>query len=148
MSQTSENGQIHRADPVYRRTMQVWLAVCVVGGALALAALNVWLGRLNATLLNANIDAYQLWMNRLLAGLCLLLGIAMAVFGLWLHRAAGQSRLERRWPPNGMKTSNDVRIRYLTSADTFLLQLQATAWVLWLVALVLLAWAGWLLIAA
>jgi hypothetical protein len=87
-------------------------------------------------------------MNRLLAGLCLLLGVGMAVFGLWLQRMARQTRLERRWPPSAMKTSTDVRIRYLTSADAFVQQLQAAVWLLWILALALVAWAGWLLFAA
>ena len=148
MSQPSQNGEFHRADPVYRRSMQAWLAAAVIGGALLLIALNLWLGRLNVTLLHVDMDAYQRWMNRLLAGLCLLLGVAMAVFGLWLQRMASQTRLERRWPPSAMKTSTDVRIRYLTSADAFVQQMQASVWLLWLLATGLVAWAGWLLFSA
>jgi CHASE1-domain containing sensor protein len=105
------------------------------------------LNRLYSTLLHSNIDAYQRWMDRLLAGLCLLLGIGMAGFGLWLQRMARQTRLERRWPPSAMKTSTDVRIRYLTSADAFVQQLLAAVWLLWFLAFALAAWAGWLLFA-
>ena len=148
MNQSSQNGEFHRADPAYRLMMQRWLAGCVVGGLLALIALNLWLCRLGSTLLHANPDAYQLWLNRLLAGLSLLLGIGMAGFGLWLQRMARWTRLERCWPPSSMKTSTDVRIRYLTSADAFVQQLQAATWALWLVALALCAWAGWLFVSA
>jgi len=144
MSQATENGDIHRADPAYRHAMQVWLLASVVGGTAILVALNLWLNRLSSTLLHVNLDAYQWWMIRLLAGLCLLLGLGMAVFGLWLQRLARQTRLERRWPPSSMKTSTDVRIRYLTSADAFVQQLQAAVWLLWLLAMALVAWAGWL----
>ena len=147
MSQSSQNGEFHRADPAHRRTMQLWLVACIVGGAALLVVLNIWLNRLASTLLHANIDAYQRWMDRLLAGLCLLLGIGMAGFGLWLQRMARQTRLERRWPPSTMKTSTDVRIRYLTSADAFVRQLQAAVWLLWFLAFALAAWAGWLLLA-
>ncbi len=147
MNQSSQNGEFHRADPAHRRTMQLWLAACIAVGAALLVVLNIWLNRLTSTLLHANIDAYQRWMDRLLAGLCLLLGIGMAGFGLWLQRMARQTRLERRWPPSAMKTSTDVRIRYLTSADAFVRQLQAAVWLLWFLALALVVWAGWLLFA-
>ena len=148
MSQSNQSGEFHRADPAYRRMMQFWLIACVVGGTLMLLALNLWLGRINATLLHTNLDAYQQWMNRLLAGLCVLLGLGMSVFGLWLQRVAKQTKQERRWPPASMKTSTDIRIRYLTSADAFVQQMQASVWLMWLVALGLFAWAGWLLIRA
>ena len=127
--------------------MQAWLAACVVAGAVLLVILNVWLNRLYSTLARADIYAYQLWMDRLLAGLCLMLGIGMAVFGMWLHGLARQTRLERRWPPSTLKTSTDVRIRYLTSADALVQQMLAAAWVLWLLAAAMSAWAGWLLFA-
>lgn len=148
MNQTSQNGEIHRADPAYRRRMQAWLGAIGAAGATGLLALNLWLERLNATLSRVNVDAYQLWIGRLLAGMCLLLGLGMAVFGLWLHRMALQSGRERRWPPSAMKTSTDIRIRYLTTTDSFVQQLQAAAWTLWFLTLVLFAWAGWLLLAA
>jgi hypothetical protein len=145
MSQSAQNGDFHRADPAYRRTMQIWLVACVAGGALLLLVLNVWLDRLYSTLAHSNLDAYQHWMNRLLAGLCVLLGIGMAAFGLWLQGLARQTRQERRWPPSAMRTSTDVRIRYLTSADALVQQMLAGAWLLWLLAAGLAAWAGWLL---
>ena len=147
MSQATENGDIHHADPAYRRSMRAWLMASIVGGAALLVVLNVWLNRLYSTLARADLVSYQVWMNRLLAGMCLLLGIGMAVFGIWLQGMARQSRRERRWPPRSMKTSTDIRIRYLTSTDAFVRQLQTAAWALWLLAVALTGWAGWLLFA-
>ena len=43
-----------------------------------------------------------------------------------------------------MRTSADVRIRYLTSADSLVSQLKATSIALALVAVLLCAWALWL----
>ena len=43
-----------------------------------------------------------------------------------------------------MRTSADVRIRYLTSADSLVTQLKATAIALGVLALLLCAWAVWL----
>ena len=43
-----------------------------------------------------------------------------------------------------MRTSADVRIRYLTSADSLVTQLKATALALGILALLLCAWAIWL----
>jgi ABC-type uncharacterized transport system fused permease/ATPase subunit len=147
MNQPVQNGEFHRADPIYRRTMQYWLAASVVAGATLLVILNVWLRRLYSTIARADMVAYELWMDRLLAGLCLMLGIGMAVFGVWLYGLARKTRVERRWPPGSMKTSTDVRIRYLTSADVLVQQMQVAAWALWLLAAALAAWAGWLLFA-
>ena len=44
-----------------------------------------------------------------------------------------------------MRTSADVRIRYLTSADTLVGQLKGTAVALAMLALGLCVWAAWLL---
>ncbi len=147
MNQPARDGEFHRADPAYRRSMRALLVACIVVGAALLVVLNVWLNRLYSTLAHVDLVSYQVWMNRLLAGMCLLLGVGMAVFGLCLQGQARQSRAERRWPPSSMKTSADVRIRYLTSTDAFLRQLQAAAWALWFLAVALIGWAGWLLFA-
>jgi len=148
VSQSSQNMEFHRADPGYRRRMQIWLLASTLGASLLLVALWWWLDRLNTTLLVSNIDDYQRWMARLLSGLCLLLGVGTATFGLWLRRIAQETLMERRWPPSGLKTSSDVRIRYLTSADTFVQKLQASVWVLWFLASALILWGCWLLLAA
>jgi hypothetical protein len=44
-----------------------------------------------------------------------------------------------------MRTSSDVRIRYLTSADALVTQMRGGAYGLALLALALFAWGGWLL---
>jgi hypothetical protein len=138
------NGEFHRADPAYRRQMQVFLAITVVAGALAVVGLQFWLRKLGADAQAGDLGTYQLWLHRLLGALCLLLGTAAAVFALWLRRMALDSRKERRWPPSNMRTSADVRIRYLTSADTLVTQLLGAAMALGVLALALVGWAIWL----
>ena len=144
MSEQRNRGEYHRADPAYRRQMQGCLALTVVGGVLALAALHFWLRRLGASAAQGDLLDYEAWLFRLLAGLCLLLGLAAAGFALWLYRIASESKTERRWPPSSMRTSADVRIRYLTSADSLVSQLRAVALALGLFALLLISWAIWL----
>ena len=141
-------GEFHRADPAYRRQMQVMLLVVVAIGALALVGLQLWLRRLGAGAGHGDLFTYQAWLNRLLAGLALLLAIAAAGFAQWLHRMARAAADERRWPPSTMRTSSDVRIRYLTSADALVTQIRAAAIVLALLAAVLAAWAIWLFLTA
>lgn len=144
MAQPGNNGEFHRADPAYRRQMQVWLAITVVLGVVMLVGLQWWLRKLSASAGMGDLYFYQAWLYRLLAGLCLVLGAASAGFAQWLYRMALASRAERRWPPNSMRTSADVRIRYLTSADSLVTQLKATAIALGVLALALCAWAAWL----
>lgn len=144
MSEQRNNGEFHRADPVYRRQMLVFLALTVVVGVLGLVALQWWLRKLGASATAGDLTVYQSWLNRLLAGLCLLLGVSAAGFAQWLYRMGNASKQERRWPPSSMRTSSDVRIRYLTSADSLVTQIQATAAALSVLALVLGVWAIWL----
>jgi hypothetical protein len=141
----THTGEFHRADPAYRRQMQVFLGLTIVVGALAVIGLQVWLRRLGAHAQVGDLASYQAWLNRLLGALCLMLGAVAAGFAFWLRRMAVDSRAERRWPPSNMRTSADVRIRYLTSADTLVSQLQAAALVLGLLAVILCGWGGWLL---
>ena len=141
------NGEYHRADPAYRRQMQLFLALTVVGGLVAVFALQVWLRKLGAHANAGELATYQAWLSRLLGALCLLLGTAAAGFALWLRRMALDSRSERRWPPSNMRTSADVRIRYLTSADTLVAQLLGTAIALGVLALLLCGWGLRLLVA-
>jgi hypothetical protein len=77
--------------------------------------------------------------------LCIALGVASAVFALWLFRLAARTRAERRWPPSAMRTSADMRIRYLTSADSLVVQMKAGAFALALAAAGMLGWGVWLL---
>ena len=140
----TQNGEFHRADPGYRRQMQVFLVVTTVVGIAAVVGLQMWLRGLGAHAQVGDLASYQAWLNRLLAALCLLLGTAAGGFAIWLRSMAVASRQERRWPPSNMRTSADVRIRYLTSADTLVTQMLAAAVALGLLALVLCAWAAWL----
>lgn len=144
MAQLGNNGELHRADPAYRRQMQVWLAFTVVLGVLLLVGLQWWLGKISANAATGDLYSYQAWLHRLLAGLCLVLGAAAVGFAQWLYRMALASSVERRWPPSSMRTSADLRIRYLTSADSLVTQLKATAIALAVLALLLCAWAIWL----
>jgi hypothetical protein len=145
MSEARDNGTIHRADPQYRRRMQMWLVVCSIAGAILLACLVWWLSQLTQVMSQGDVDAYQRWLQRLMAGICLLLAAAAAGFAFWLQRLARATKAERRWPPASMPTSADMRIRYLTSADALVTQLQAGAWGLFALAFALAAWATWLL---
>jgi hypothetical protein len=145
MAEQERQGEIHRADPAYRRQMQVVLAATVVLGFAGVAGLQVLLHRVAGQGGADAFIAYEAWLNRLLAGLCLLLAVAAGAFALWLHRVARATALERRWPPATMRTSSDVRVRYLTSADALVAQLRGASIGLALLALALAAWAAWLL---
>ena len=144
MAGPGNNGEFHRADPAYRRQMQLLLLITVVIGVIVLVGLQWWLGRLGSSARMGDLFVYEAWLHRLLGGLCLMLGAAAGGFSWWMHRMAEASRIERRWPPSSMRTSADVRIRYLTSADSLVSQLKATSIALALVAVLLCAWALWL----
>lgn len=144
MSDIPHSGEYHRADPVYRRQMQVFLAVTVVVGLAALAVLHYWLAGLGDKLAAGDLFGYETWLHRLLGGLCLLLAATAGGFAQWLYRMASATKGERRWPPSSMRTSADVRIRYLTSADSLVAQLKFGALGLGLLAVALTAWALWL----
>jgi sterol desaturase/sphingolipid hydroxylase (fatty acid hydroxylase superfamily) len=144
MSEQRSNGEFHRADPAYRRQMQIVLVLTIVVGVVALVALQWWLHRLGATAQQGDLVAYQTWLNRLLAGLCLILGVSAAGFAQWLYRIGQATKAERRWPPSTMRTSADVRIRYLTSADSLVSQMKGAALALAVLAVLLGAWAIWL----
>lgn len=138
------NGEFHRADPAYRRLMLLMLVLTVVIGAIVLLGLQWWLGRLGSSPSMGDLFVYERWLHRLLGGLCLMLGSASGGFALWMHRMAEASRVERRWPPSSMRTSADIRIRYLTSADALVGQLKAASLALAVLAALLCAWAIWL----
>jgi hypothetical protein len=144
MAEQDRRGEIHRADPAYRRMMQAVLVGTLVVGTAAIVALQWWLGRLGATAGAGDLFAYETWLNRLLGGLCLLLAISAAVFAAWLHAIARDTARERRWPPSAMRTSADVRVRYLTSADALVAQLRGGAIALAVLAALLAGWAIWL----
>ena len=135
-------GEIHRADPGYRRMMWRWFAVAVVGGVVALVSLNLWMESMRGS-----ADFFA-WLQRVLAGVCLLFAALAAASGLWLRGLAAATARDRRWPPTAMRTSQDVRVRYLTSADALVAQFRAGAWGLFAAAAALAAWAAWLLLQA
>jgi hypothetical protein len=143
MADQRHDGEFHRADPAWRRRMQLLLAAAVLLGAGALVALQMWLGGLRAN--GGDIAAYQRAIAEMLAGLGLVLAFVAAVFSAWLFRVAAATRAERRWPPSSMRTFSDVRIRYLTSADALVTQMKSGAIGLALLALGLAAWGAWLL---
>lgn len=148
MVQRDPPGEVHRADPAYRRQMQVVLAATVVLGVAALVALQWWLSRLGSRVQAGELLTYNAWLQRLLAGVCAVFAVAAGAFAQWLFRTARETALERRWPPSAMRTSSDMRVRYLTSADALVAQLRGGAFALALLGVVLAAWAIWLFRAA
>ena len=134
-------GEYHKADPGWRRRMQVLLAVVVAAGIALLVFLQLWLARIARV---GSIDG-QRALHQGLGAVCLALGLVAVAFAIWLFRLALATRAERRWPPSSMRTSSDVRIRYLTSADSIVVQMKAGAVALGLLALGLLGYGGWLL---
>ena len=144
MTDHRNSGEFHKADPAWRRRMQIVLGAAVVAGIGLLVLMQLWLARLA----HGSAEQFQHSLHRGLGFLCLGLGLAGVVFAVWLFRLALATRAERRWPPSNMRTSADVRIRYLTSADSIVAQMKAGAVGLALVAIGLLGWGGWLLRAA
>jgi hypothetical protein len=145
MSQPRQEGEFHRADPAYKRLVWVWFAFTVVVGAIALFLLERWLAGLRTGMAVDQGVRLETWLHRILAGVCLLLAVAATGFGLWLRRIADATRRDRRWPPVAMRTSQDVRIRYLTSADALVSQFRMGAFALFALAVGLAVWAAWLL---
>jgi hypothetical protein len=145
MTEPRHSGEYHHADPAYRKQMMTWLWLSVVVGAIFLLALHQWLGHLSATIGAADPYRMLVWLQRILAGICLLLAASGGGFAVWIYRAAKQARLERRWPPSAMRTARDVRIRYLTSADALVSQLMAVALTLTLFSVAVAGFAAWLL---
>ena len=146
MKDQRNNGEFHRADPAWRRRMQVLLVAITIAGIAAVVALNLWLARMASHGPGGpGAPDYQHSLYVLMSGLCLALGLSAAVFAIWLFRAAAATKAERRWPPSSMRTSADVRIRYLTSADALIAQMRAGAFALAVLAVGLFGWSVWLL---
>jgi hypothetical protein len=129
------NGEIHRADPARRRHMLWLLAATVVVAAAGLFALQTWL-----TMPHGDPSSTHRLLAQVLAMVCFGLALVGAAFSAWLFRLASATHAERRWPPSSMRTSSDVRIRYLTSADALVTQMKAGAIALALLALALAGW--------
>jgi hypothetical protein len=129
------NGEIHRADPARRRHMLWLLAATVVVAAAGLFALHKWLA-----MPHGDPAATHRLLAQVLAMLCFGLALVGAAFSAWLFRLASATHAERRWPPSSMRTSSDMRIRYLTSADALVTQMKGGAIALALLALGLAGW--------
>ena len=145
MKDHRNSGEYHRADPAYRRQVLVVLVLAVLVALGALVGLQMWLSKLGAAAAGGDSRAYEEALRTALAVLCFVLAGGAAGFAGWLFHLARATRAERRWPPSNMRTSADVRIRYLTSADSLVAQMQAGALGLVLLALALAGWGGWLL---
>jgi hypothetical protein len=145
MTEPRHSGEYHQADPAYRKQMIVLLVACVVIGAIFLFALQQWLSHLTATLGGSDPYRMLVWLQRILAGVCLLLAASGIGFAVYIQRMGKQARLERRWPPSAMRTTRDVRIRYLTSADALVSQLMVLAVALVVFSVVVIGFAFWLL---
>jgi hypothetical protein len=146
MSQPRQEGEIHRADPALKRQMRIWLAVTAIAGVVLLVALDRWLDSLRSGAVADQGYNLYLWLQRLTAGLCVLFATMSVAFGVWLRRLADVTSRERRWPPSAMRTSSDIRVRYLTSVDSLVNQFRAGAIALFVLAALLVVWAGWLLL--
>ena len=141
MTDHRNSGEYHKADPGFRRRMQAVLAALVVAGIGLLAFLQWW----QARIARGGVDGMLRSLHSGLGIACILLGLVAAAFAAWLFRLAAATRAERRWPPSNMRTSADVRIRYLTSADSLVVQMKAGAFALGFAALALLGYGVWLL---
>ena len=145
MKEQGNNGEYHRADPARRRHVQWLLAATVLFGIGALVGLQSWLAHTLARTAGTP-GAYEHALSHALGILCIALALAGAAFAAWLFQLAAATRADRRWPPSSMRTSSDVKIRYLTSADALVTQMKAGAVALVLLALALAAWGAWLLL--
>jgi hypothetical protein len=148
MKDQRSSAEYHKADPAYRRRMLIVLVATLVLGAIGLVYLHLWLERMGARMSQGDLFGFEHSLHQVLGVLCILLGLAGATFAVWLFRLAAATHAERRWPPSHMRTSADVRIRYLTSADSLVSQMKGGAIGLTLIVLCLLAWGGWLLATA
>lgn len=142
--QIRQDPMMHKADPAYRRTMLVWLLVSTVVGACLLLGLHVWLRHLESTVGRTDVDLYYHWLSRTLAGVALMFAAAAFAAGIRLRQLAAASLRDRRWPPLDFRSGSDIRIRYLTSADAFIGNLQLGAYALFALAAALALWAAWL----
>lgn len=102
--------EIHRADRAYRNRSALLLAGVALLCLGLLWQLSLWLGRVNAELLDSDPDTVRRWLRALLGGLGVALAVPAAALGLSLRRFALACRLEGRFPPRNWKTWRDVRV--------------------------------------
>ena len=119
-----------------------FLVASVLVGIGALVALQLWLDKVLARN-GGDFVASEHAFRQAFALVCLFFALVAAGFAAWLFRLAAATRADRRWPPNSMRTSSDVRIRYLTSADALVGRMKAGAFALALAAVALAAWGIW-----
>lgn len=138
------SGEIHRADPGYRRQMLVWLVVAILAGGIGLYALVRWLDELrNST--GQDPRELGIWLQRLMAGLCLLLAAGCAGLAHWLHQVAVRTFAEKRWPPKDLQTTSDMPVRYLSAADGVARQVRAGSMAFAVLAALIAGWGAWLM---
>ncbi|MEO8160384.1 MAG: hypothetical protein ABI588_03115 [Arenimonas sp.] len=145
MSEQSNNGEFHPADPAYRRRIQLLLALVLVLVVVELVAVNTWLMHAARHLTTTEQFADRHALHYLLAVPSLLLGVFGALVAARMFRLARDTFAARRWPPNGTRSSVDVRIRYLTAAESIAVQVRAGAIALAVLSAGLLAFFAWLL---
>lgn len=133
--------EIHRADKAYRTRSSLLLAVVVLLCMVTLWQLNLWLVRVNATLISSDPDTVRRWLRALLAGLGLALAVPAAALGISLRRMAFSSRVEGRFPPRDWKTWRDVRVLRDAPALVWARRVERASSAALLLAGVLMLWA-------
>jgi hypothetical protein len=135
--------EIHRADKAYRTRTLLLLGATAVLCAVLLWQLHAWLGTLSRDLAASDPDTVRYWLRMLLAGLGVGLALPALVLGLGLRRVALESRIEGRFPPRGWKTLRDVRVLRDAAALAWARRTELAGSAAIVLALTLLAWAGW-----
>ena len=92
MKEQRNSNEYHRADPGYRRRMQILLVVVLVVGGIGLFLLHRWLSGLDSVVAGGDLFAYERSLHLALGGVSLLLGAAAAAFATWLFRLSALTR--------------------------------------------------------
>lgn len=135
--------EIHRANPAYRRRMLVLTAVIAVAALLALWGLHSWLRSLSL----AQPGLLMIWLPRLLFGVAVIIATGAFLGGRYLRDLAVRVESGKRWPPQDMQTSSDIKVLYLSAAVSQARQFRWTAYALWGLAAVVLGWGLMVLLA-
>lgn len=140
----SNRQEVHRADPALRRQMIGWLMACIILGGAGLWGLQAWLDELARTLGSEQPAMLETWLRRMLAGASLLVASGCGGLALWLHNLAESTASERRWPPAGLRTSQDIPVKRDAAAMDMARQFRLAAMLLGLFTVAVLLWALWL----
>lgn len=135
--------EIHRADKAYRNRTLLLLAITAALCAVLLWQLHAWLGTVSQDLAASDPDTVRYWLRILLAALGVGLALPALVLGLGLRRVALESRIEGRFPPRAWKTLRDVRVLRDAPALVWARRTELAGSVALVLAVALLAWAGW-----